>query len=185
MPRSRSLAKPTSCTMRSRAKRLAVSTMMVLDLLEHRRKARPCLYGIRTAVPSEGFNRLALPLVAILLGTDVRRRAGTQIGECWSRRLEWPSHGQPPAAAQRPTPHPDVLRRSGRRQLSPGSSRSECAGGHTPTIFSDPIDLERSCHGFPASLLDFCVICVTQSLLTLHRLPWPGNASLCNHGSGA
>ena len=29
MPRACSLAKPTSCTMRSRAKRLAVSTMMV------------------------------------------------------------------------------------------------------------------------------------------------------------
>jgi hypothetical protein len=37
----------------------------------------------------------------------------------------------------------------------------EGAGGHAPATVSDPIDLDCSCHDFPALLLTFCKKIIT------------------------
>ena len=110
-PRARSrargsFAKPTSCTIRSRAKRFAVSTMIVRTplpaiALQHVGKARRGLDRIRTRHGSvielagelvtgalgECLDRLALAPIAVLVGPDIGRRARAEVGECLFRSL--------------------------------------------------------------------------------------------------
>src|SRR5215218_9463029 len=93
MARSRSLACPTSWTIRSLANRLAVSTMIVaLDPLKHIGEAGPGVDRIGTAhggvvklshdlvarSTGERGDGLSLATVAVLIGADIRRRAGPQ-----------------------------------------------------------------------------------------------------------
>jgi hypothetical protein len=91
---------PVSCTIRSRAKRFAVSTndgahAVAAEALEQGGEARALLDGIgaldrgvielvddRVAgTPGEGVDRVALALVAVLVGANVGGRARPQVGD--------------------------------------------------------------------------------------------------------
>ena len=99
MPRACSFAKPTSCTMRSRAKLLAVSTMMVRAPLlamygEHGCKPWPCLDVVSaanrcvvelahervTSLLGECCDGLPLALITVLVGADVRCAGCADVG---------------------------------------------------------------------------------------------------------
>src|SRR5687767_14165513 len=101
MPLPWSRAKPTSCTIKTRAKREAVSTMIARTPFPSMRssiaaKPRPGLDGIGAAHGRivilrdnldagglcEPLNGDPLALVAILVLADAARAGGSEIGEC-------------------------------------------------------------------------------------------------------
>jgi hypothetical protein len=55
-------------------------------------------------------------------------------------------------------------------------SRFEDAGGQAPTIVSDPIDLDGSCHGFPALVLAFYALLAAKDD---RKVPLSANEQLC------